>query len=206
MVLTSDEMNVETSFTVWLTGLPCAGKSTLATHLGEELRDRKHRVEILDGDKLRASLCKGLGFSKIDRAENISRIGWVCSLLNRHGVAAISAVVSPYRDSRDLLRKTIPNFLEVYVKASLSVCIERDIKGMYAKAIAGKLAHFTGIDDPYEEPVAPDVIVETNGRSIAQCVRSITEQLERRGLVIHRPAPDLGPHFRDNMRQTAQLD
>jgi adenylylsulfate kinase len=205
MAFRNHTVNIETAFTVWLTGLPCAGKSTLAIHLGEELRKRQRAVEILDGDALRASLCKGLGFSKIDREENVARIGWICNLLNSHGVVAISAVVSPYRGSRDRLRRTIPNFIEVYVKASLSVCIQRDIKGMYAKAIAGQLPRFTGIGDPYEEPLSPEVVVGTESGSIAQCVGSIMAKLERLGFLTHRPSSDVATTFEDNIRQTAKL-
>ena len=120
---------------------------------------------------VRTTLCKGLGFSKVDRDENISRLGWVCNLLNSHGVVAIAAVVSPYREARNQLRRTIPRFIEIYVKAPLSVCMDRDVKGLYAKAIAGELSHFTGVDDPYEEPMAPDIIVETHDTNVAQCVK-----------------------------------
>jgi adenylyl-sulfate kinase len=170
-------------FTLWFTGLPCAGKSTLASEIGVELRKRGHSIEILDGDVVRTTLCKGLGFSKEDRDENISRLGWVCNLLNSHGVVAIAAVVSPYREARNQLRRTIPRFIEIYVKAPPSVCMDRDVKGLYAKAIAGELSHFTGVDDPYEEPMAPDIIVETHDTSVAQCVSLIIKCLETIGTV-----------------------
>ena len=171
------------AFTLWFTGLPCAGKSTLAREIGAELRERGHSIEILDGDVVRRTLCKGLGFSKEDRDENISRLGWVCSLLNRHGIVAITAVVSPYREARNQVRKAIPRFIEIYVKAPLSVCMDRDDKGMYARAMAGEISHFTGVDDPYEEPDAPDIIAETHNTSVPQCVRSIIEHLETIGMI-----------------------
>jgi adenylylsulfate kinase len=179
----------EPGFTLWFTGLPCAGKSTLAREMGFVLLDSGYPVEILDGDVVRTSLCKGLGFSREDRDENISRIGWACALLNKHGVVAISAAVSPYRAARDQLRIDLPRFVEVYVKAPLSVCMQRDVKGMYAKAMAGSLPHFTGIDDPYDEPLAPDIIVETHTASISQCVGSIVEHLEKLGLLTFASRP-----------------
>jgi adenylylsulfate kinase len=183
-----------TGFTLWFTGLPCAGKSTLARGIGIELQGRGHLVEILDGDMLRTTLCKNLGFSRQDRDENIARIGWVCNTLNKHGVVAIGAVISPYRDARELLRTSIPRFVEIYVKAPLSVCIGRDIKGMYAKALAGKLSHFTGVDDPYEEPLASEIIVETDASGIAQCVRSIIEYLEKVDMLARPPDLHAGSH------------
>ena len=172
-------------FTLWFTGLPCAGKSTLASEIGVELRKRGHSLEILDGDVVRTTLCKGLGFSKEDRDENISRLGWACNLLNRHGIVAVTAVVSPYREARNRVRKGIPRFIEIYVKAPLSVCMDRDVKGLYAKAMAGELSHFTGVNDPYEEPMAPDIIVETHNNSVAQCVSSIIDHLEAIGIIQH---------------------
>jgi adenylylsulfate kinase len=173
----------ELGFTLWFTGLPCSGKSTLAREMGFVLLGSGYPVEILDGDVVRTSLCKSLGFSRGDRDENISRIGWACALLNKHRIVAISAAVSPYRAAREQVRNSIPRFIEIYVKAPLSVCIQRDVKGMYAKAIAGNLPHFTGIDDPYEEPLAPEIVVETHTASISQCVCSLVEQLEKIGLL-----------------------
>jgi adenylylsulfate kinase len=151
--------------------------------MGFVLLGAGYPVEVLDGDVVRTSLCKGLGFSREDRDENISRIGWACAVLNKHGVVAISAAVSPYRTARNRLRDVIPRFVEIYVKAPLSVCMQRDVKGMYAKALAGSLPHFTGIDDPYEEPLAPDIVVETHLASISQCVGSIVEHLEKIGIL-----------------------
>jgi adenylyl-sulfate kinase len=170
-------------FTLWFTGLPCAGKTTLAAEVGLELKQRGCRVEVLDADALRTTVCRGLGFDRKDRDENVARIGWICSMLSRHGVVSVAAVVSPYADAREQLRKTIPGFVEIYVKTPLSLCIERDVKGMYAKAMAGKLSHFTGIDDPYEEPMHPDIVIETERSSVSECVRSIIEWLEQADLL-----------------------
>jgi adenylylsulfate kinase len=169
--------------TLWFTGLPCAGKTTLAAEVGLELRRRGCSVEVLDADALRTTVCRGLGFDRKDRDENVARIGWICSMLSRHGVVSIAAVVSPYADAREQLRKTIPGFVEIYVKTPLSVCIERDVKGMYAKAMAGKLSHFTGIDDPYEEPLHPEIVIETERSSVSECVQSIIEWLEQAHLL-----------------------
>lgn len=170
-------------FTLWFTGLPCAGKTTLAAEVGLELKRRGCRVEVLDADALRTTVCRGLGFDRKDRDENVARIGWICSMLSRHGVVSVAAVVSPYAVAREQLRKTIPGFVEIYVKTPLSVCIERDVKGMYAKAMAGQLSHFTGIDDPYEEPLHPDIVIETERSSVSACVQSVVEWLERADLL-----------------------
>src|SRR5688572_14477152 len=143
-------------FTLWLTGLSGAGKTTLAALLATELGARGVNVEVLDGDEVRTNLSKGLGFSKEDRDTNIRRIGYVCRLLSRNGVAAISAAISPYRDVRDEVRRSIQNdgaeFVEVFVTCPLFVLAERDVKGLYKKALAGEIASFTGVSDPYEEP------------------------------------------------------
>ena len=163
--------------TLWFTGLPCSGKSTLAFRTGEELASRGHRVEVLDADVLRTTICHGLGFSKQDRDENVARIGWICSLLNRQGVTAIAAVVSPYREARARLRSSLPRFVEIYVNAPLAVCMERDVKGLYARASRGEIVHFTGLDDPYEEPLAPEVVVETARLSVDESARHILDAL-----------------------------
>lgn len=170
-------------FTLWFTGLPCSGKSTLATLVGRELERRGCAVEILDGDVVRTHLTKGLGFSKEDRDENIRRIGFVCSLLSKHGVAAIAAAISPYRAVRNEVRAKIENFIEVYVTASLETCIGRDVKGMYKKALAGELKNFTGIDDPYEAPANPELRVDTQVQPPAACAAGIMTLLEQLGLV-----------------------
>ncbi|MEO8509622.1 MAG: adenylyl-sulfate kinase [Chloroflexota bacterium] len=153
-----------TGFTVWFTGLSGSGKSTI-THLIEaELRRRGHKVEVLDGDVVRTHLSKGLGFSKEDRDTNILRIGWVCEVLSRNDVVAIAAAISPYRDIRDQLRRDIGRFVEVYVEAPLEVLADRDVKGLYRKAMAGEIKGFTGVDDPYEAPLNPEVVCHSDGR------------------------------------------
>lgn len=171
-------------FTLWFTGLSGAGKSTLAHALEAELRVRGSKVEILDGDVVRTHLSKGLGFSKEDRDTNIRRIGFVCHLLSRNGVAAISAAISPYRAIRDELRVQIGDFVEVFVSASLETCIQRDVKGLYAKAIAGEIKEFTGVSDPYEEPLNPEVVVETDKETVEQSLTKILNYLESAGYIV----------------------
>ena len=165
-------------FVVWLTGLPRSGKTTLARGLDEELTQRGHNVEVLDGDEVRERLTKGLGYSKEDRDENIRRIYFVAQLLARNGVAVIVAAISPYREARDEARHRIGRFVEVYVRCSLEECIKRDYKGHYAKTLKGEIANFTGISDPYEPPLSPEVIVETDGESeeesLAQIMTTLT--------------------------------
>lgn len=162
---------------VWFTGLSSAGKTTLSNGLYEQLWSRGHRVHQLDGDEVRFNLCAGLGFSKEDRDENIRRIGFVAELLARHGVIVLVSAISPYRDVRDVLRERIANFLEVYVNAPLEVCEGRDVKGLYRRARSGEVRHFTGIDDPYEPPLNPDVECRTDLRTVADCVDKIVEEL-----------------------------
>src|SRR2546426_8418059 len=153
--------------TIWLTGLPSAGKSTIAEILAEQLRSQGGRVEILDGDIVRQYLSKGLGFSKEDRDENIRRIGFVASLLARNGVKAIVAAISPYREVRDEVRSLHGpgEFLEIHVATPVEVCAQRDVKGLYAKQRAGELKGLTGVDDPYEAPVAPELRIEAQAES-----------------------------------------
>ncbi len=170
-------------FTVWFTGLPSAGKSTLAEILARELRERGLGVEVLDGDVVRQHLCRGLGFSKEDRDENIRRIGFVCGLLTRHGAAAIAAAISPYRAVRDEVRASVGNFVEVYVKASVEACMQRDVKGLYKKALAGEIKGFTGVDDPYEPPLKPELIIETETESPQESAARILRKLEQLGYV-----------------------
>ena len=170
-------------FTLWFTGLSGAGKSTISTLVEQELRRRGHRVELLDGDVVRTNLSKGLGFSKEDRDENVRRIGFVCQLLSRNGVAAIAAFISPYREIRDELRAKIGRFVEVYVECPLDTLIERDVKGLYKRALAGEIANFTGVSDPYEPPVNPEVVVRTSDETPEQSVATIMERLEGLGYV-----------------------
>jgi len=171
-------------FTLWFTGLSGAGKTTLAGFVEQELRARGVSVEVLDGDEIRTNLSKGLGFSKEDRDTNIRRIGYVCRLLSRNGVAAISAAISPYREVRDEVRRLIEadgaTFIEVYVKCPIEVLAERDVKGLYKKALAGELKGFTGVSDPYEEPLAPEVVIESNRETVESSVTKIIRELEQR--------------------------
>ena len=164
--------------TLWFTGLSGAGKTTLARIVENELRNRGHKVEVLDGDVVRTNLSKGLGFSKEDRDTNIRRIGFVCNLLTRNEVIAIAAAISPYRDIRDEVRRDIGAFVEVFVKCPIDVLAERDVKGLYKKALAGEIKNFTGIDDPYEEPLAPEVVVETDRETPEQSAARILAKLE----------------------------
>jgi adenylyl-sulfate kinase len=168
-------------FTIWLTGLSGAGKSTLSDVIKLRLEERGRNVEILDGDVVRTHLSKGLGFSKEDRDTNIKRIAFVCGLLTRNGVACISAAISPYREARDWARTHIGNFIEVYVKCPIDVCRQRDVKGLYKLAEEGKIKGFTGVDDPYEEPLYPELIVETDRESVEESVTRILTRLEELG-------------------------
>jgi adenylylsulfate kinase len=168
----------ESGCCVWFTGLSGAGKSTIAEILVGELRFRKRRVELLDGDEVRDHLSKGLGFSKIDRDTNILRIGFVASLLARNGVVAVTAAISPYRAVRDEVRGWIDNFVEVHVATSLAECEARDVKGLYAKARAGEIPEFTGVSDPYEPPLEPELRIETAGRSPAASAAEVIAWLE----------------------------
>lgn len=172
-------------FTVWLTGLSGAGKSTIAERLGPELAARGCHVEVLDGDEVRTHLSKGLGFSREDRDINIGRISFVASLLVKHGAAVITAAISPYAQARAEARQRIGNdrFIEVFVRCSLTELTRRDVKGLYAKAIAGELQHFTGVSDPYEAPEHPDVVVDSETESIDQSVATILAEIEKRGFV-----------------------
>jgi adenylylsulfate kinase len=172
-----------TGFTLWLTGLSGAGKSTLAAAVGGELRRRGLAVEILDGDEVRQHLSKGLGFSREDRDTNIRRIGYVAKLLSRNGVAVIAAAISPYRAVREEVRREIGRFVEVYVRASLAACIRRDTKGLYRRALAGEIAQFTGVSDPYEEPLAPELVVDTERESVAESAARVLARLAELGYV-----------------------
>ncbi len=176
-------MSLQRGFTVWFTGLSGAGKSTLAEALAPVLRERGHKVEILDGDVVRTNLSKGLGFSKEDRDTNILRIGFVAHLLARNGVAVITAAISPYREVRDQNRALIGDFIEVYAKCSIEELTRRDVKGLYEKALRGEIASFTGISDPYEEPLSPEVVVDTEQEDVEESLEKILAELERRGYV-----------------------
>lgn len=160
--------NAVKGLTVWFTGLSSAGKTTISKALYGDLCGRGLRVEWLDGDVIRQRLSKGLGFSKEDRDENIRRIGFVAELLTRQGVIVLVSAVSPYREVRDEMRQRIGNFLEVYVQASLEVCEQRDLKGIYKRARAGEMDNVTGINDPYEPPLTPEVVCRTDRETLAE--------------------------------------
>jgi adenylylsulfate kinase len=170
-----------TGFTIWFTGLSGAGKSTLAWAIERHLKAIDRNVEVLDGDIVRTHLSKGLGFSREDRNANIQRIAFVCNLLTRNGVVSIAAAISPYREAREWARKEIGNFVEVYVKCSLKVCRQRDVKGLYKLADEGKIKNFTGVDDPYEEPEHPDLVIETDKETVGESVTRIFARLEELG-------------------------
>jgi sulfate adenylyltransferase/3'-phosphoadenosine 5'-phosphosulfate synthase len=170
-------------FVVWLTGLSGAGKSTIAELLSAELAERGRHAEVLDGDEVRTHLSKGLGFSKEDRDTNIRRIGYVARVVARSGGAAITAAISPYREARDEVRAQTPNFIEVYVRCSLDELVRRDVKGLYQRALAGEIANFTGVNDPYEPPLRPEIVVDSETQTPEESVDAILRELERRALV-----------------------
>jgi adenylylsulfate kinase len=176
-------------FTLWFTGLSGAGKTTLARLVESELKSRGHKVEVLDGDIVRTNLSKGLGFSKEDRDTNIRRIGFVCDLLARNDVVAIAAAISPYLNVREEVRHNTQTFVEVYVKCPIAVLAERDVKGLYKKALSGEIENFTGVDDPYEEPLSPEIVIHTNMEKPEDSARQIIARLEALNLIeeIERP-------------------
>jgi len=177
-------MNLEHGCTVWFTGLSGAGKSTVANIIESGLRARGLRVEVLDGDVIRTHLSKGLGFSKADRDTNIRRIGWVCEVLTRNGVVAIAAAISPYHEIRDEVRGKVGRFAEVYMECSIPVLADRDVKGLYKKALAGEIKNFTGVDDPYEPPLNPEVVCHTDGRETPeQSAAKVIRKLEELGYI-----------------------
>jgi adenylyl-sulfate kinase len=165
-------------FTLWFTGLSGAGKTTVSKIIADELRTRGLKVEVLDGDVVRENLSKGLGFSKQDRDTNIRRIGWVCEVLTRNGVVAIAAAISPYRAIRDENRAKIGRFVEVYCQAPLEILTERDVKGLYKKALAGEIKNFTGVDDPYEPPLNAEVTIFSDRETVAESAAKVLGKLE----------------------------
>jgi len=180
---------------VWFTGLPSSGKSTLAGLLGSALAARALPVEVLDGDEVRAVLNQGLGFSREDRDENIRRIAWVAKVLTHHGVIAITAAISPYRQARERARETIGRFVEVYVDCPVEVCMARDIKGLYARARRGEIAQFTGVSDPYEPPAQPEITVHTDRETPQESLRHILQHLETQGWLQVAMDAVLVPHY-----------
>ncbi|MER6979387.1 adenylyl-sulfate kinase [Streptomyces carpinensis] len=178
---------MKTGATVWLTGLPSAGKTTIAHELAGRLREEGHRVEVLDGDEIREFISAGLGFSREDRHTNVQRIGFVAELLARNGVLALVPVIAPYTDSRDAVRKRHEEhgtaYVEVHVATPVEVCSVRDVKGLYAKQAAGELTGLTGVDDPYEEPESPDLRIESQNQTVQESAASVYVLLSERGLL-----------------------
>jgi adenylyl-sulfate kinase len=170
-------------FTLWMTGLSGAGKTTIAIALENILRDAGLPVERLDGDTVREGLTRDLGFSKEDRDKNIERVTFVAKLLSRNGVGVIASFISPYRAARENVRRQTTNFIEVFIDTPIDVCASRDVKGLYAKAFAGELKHFTGVDDPYEAPEDPEITIYTAGESVEESVSHILDYLQERGLI-----------------------
>ncbi|MFC7930825.1 adenylyl-sulfate kinase [Streptomyces cinereoruber] len=183
---TSRENHV-TGATIWLTGLPSAGKTTIAYELAGRLRDEGHRVEILDGDEIREFLSAGLGFTREDRHTNVQRIGFVAELLASHGVKVLVPVIAPYADSREAVRKRHhaegTAFVEVHVATPVEVCSVRDVKGLYAKQAAGEISGLTGVDDPYEAPEAPDLRIESQNQTVQESAAQLHALLTEKGLL-----------------------
>ncbi len=178
------------AFTIWFTGLSGAGKSTLARAIERHLKALGRNVEVLDGDIVRTHLSKGLGFSREDRDTNIRRIAFVCNLLTRNGVVSIAAAISPYREARAWARHEIGNFVEVYLKCPIEVCRQRDIKGLYKLVDEGKIKGFTGVDDPYEEPEYPELVIETDQETVEESVGRIFAELEDLGYLEPEEMPE----------------
>ena len=176
-------------FTLWFTGLSGAGKTTIAEIIEKELRLRHSKIEVLDGDIVRTNLSKGLGFSREDRDTNVLRIGFVADLLTRNGVGVIVSAISPFKEVRDQVRRNIGDgFIEVFVDAPLDVCADRDVKGLYKKAFSGQIPQFTGVSDPYEAPVAPELHIKTNEEEPAESAARVVGFLEGQGYL--RPVPE----------------
>ncbi len=170
-------------FTLWLTGLSGAGKTTVAVALENELHERGLLIERLDGDTVREGLTRDLGFSKEDRDKNIERVCFVAKLLSRNKVGVVASFISPYREARDNVRQQTTNFIEVYVNAPLEVCASRDVKGLYAKAFAGQIQGFTGVNDPYEAPENPEITLHTDKETLQQSVDKLITYLEQNNLI-----------------------
>ncbi|NDJ11575.1 MAG: adenylyl-sulfate kinase [Acidobacteriia bacterium] len=170
-------------FTLWLTGMSGAGKSTVSDMLMDRFRAAGAKVELLDGDVVRTNLSQGLGFSREDRDTNVRRIGFVAELLSRNGVIAVVAAISPYRATREEVKAKIASFVEVFVDCPLEVLAARDVKGLYKKALAGEVGNFTGISDPYEAPLNPDVVVRSDRETVEVSVDRVWQELIHRGLI-----------------------
>lgn len=192
-------------FTIWFTGLPCSGKSTISVLLEETFRRERGMVEVLDGDVIRTNLSKGLGFSREDRETNLMRIAFVCNLLTRNGVPNIAAAISPFDNVREQARDLIGDgYVEVYTRCSLEKCIERDVKGMYKKALAGEIKGFTGVDDPFDEPESPEVICDTDQETPEESAAKIVAFLRSKGFLPAAAPGDNGHGNRTGVQKRAQ--
>jgi len=176
-------MKKHQSFTVWFTGIPCCGKTTIADQVAIVLKKKDYTVERLDGDVVRQGLTSDLGFSKKDRDENIRRATFVAKMLTRNNVIVLATFVSPYREQRRNARNEIERFVEVYVRCPVEICMKRDVKGMYQKALGGKIKHFTGVDDPYEEPEHPELILNTDTETIEESVKKVLHTIKELGYI-----------------------
>ena len=174
---------MKSGFTIWFTGLSCSGKTTVSQAVARMLRERGLRVEVLDGDVVRENLSRGLGFSKADRDENIRRVAFVSKLLTRNEVATLVAAISPYRAAREAARREIGRFVEVYVNCPLEICMGRDIKGLYKRAVAGEIPAFTGISDPYEPPLSPELTLHTDKESLEESTTRVIQRLRELGFL-----------------------
>jgi len=176
-----DKGKEQKGVTLWFTGLPCSGKSAVADLVAKILKERSYRVERLDGDIVRQSLTRDLGFSKSDRDENIRRVTFVSKLLTRNGVFVLTSFISPYREIRDQARREIGHFIEIYTKCSLDVCMQRDVKGMYKKAMRGEIKEFTGVSDPYEEPLKPEILLNTDQETPEESAALVLDKMKEFG-------------------------
>jgi adenylylsulfate kinase len=167
--------------TLWFTGLPCSGKSTIADAVATELQQMGLKVERLDADIIRKHLWKELGYSKEDRDENIRRATFLAKLLTRNGIAVLTSFISPYKELRDYARREIGDFMEIYVKCPVEVCIQRDTRGMYKKALAGEILNFTGVSDPYEEPLNPEILIESDKETLGESIAKVIDGLKKLG-------------------------
>ena len=172
-------MDKQKGLVIWFTGLPCSGKTTLSKEIEKYFQEKKLPIQRLDGDVVRETISKDLGFSEEDRNKNIERMSYLAQMLADNGVNVVSAFVSPYREMRDFAREICPNFIEVYVKCSIEKCKERDVKGMYAKAEKGEIKDFTGVQDPFENPCNPEIIIDTENKTIEENVQEIISYIEK---------------------------
>jgi adenylylsulfate kinase len=183
----------QTGFTLWLTGLSGAGKTTVAQAVATHLQEKERmKVQLLDGDLLREVINQDLGFSREDRFRNVERAAFIAHLLNTHGVIVLASFITPYQEMRDYCRRNIADYLEVYVKCPLSHCIRRDVKGLYKRALAGEIPHFTGVNDPFEEPANPDLILETDQESPEESMKRVLSFLEQKGFLKRLRAGERG--------------